>query len=142
MRPLSFLYESTGEETWFTNGLDPEPRARRAFAIHRPETLREWLEAELARRENRVGAPAAATLQGRMRAAKPLDTRGMWPAEIRAVQNLEASIREGRPRALERIDAILLDLRAPPLHLRSRRQPMRPRSDAERHPPNQGAIGQ
>jgi type I restriction enzyme R subunit len=38
IRPLPFLYESTGVETWFTNGLDPEPRARRVFAFHRPET--------------------------------------------------------------------------------------------------------
>jgi type I site-specific restriction endonuclease len=27
-RPLPFVYESTGAETHFTNGLDPEPRAR------------------------------------------------------------------------------------------------------------------
>jgi len=37
-RPLPFLYESTGVETHFTNGLDPEPRARNVFAFHRPET--------------------------------------------------------------------------------------------------------
>ena len=37
--PLPFLYESTGVETFFTNGLDPEPRSRRVFAFHRPETL-------------------------------------------------------------------------------------------------------
>ena len=40
-RPLLFLYESTGLETFFTNGLDPDPRSRRAFAFHRPETLAE-----------------------------------------------------------------------------------------------------
>ncbi|MBM4202438.1 MAG: type III restriction endonuclease subunit R, partial [Gammaproteobacteria bacterium] len=34
-RPLPFLYESTGVETHFTNGLDPEPRARAVFAFHR-----------------------------------------------------------------------------------------------------------
>jgi type I restriction enzyme R subunit len=37
-RPLSFLYESTGVETHFTNGLDPEPRARSTFAFHRPDS--------------------------------------------------------------------------------------------------------
>ncbi len=42
-RPLPFLYESTGLETHFTNGLDPEPRARNVFAFHRPETLAAWL---------------------------------------------------------------------------------------------------
>jgi len=29
--PLPFLFQSTGVETWFTNRLDPEPRARRIF---------------------------------------------------------------------------------------------------------------
>ena len=42
-RPLPFLYESTGVETHYTNGLDPEPRARPVFAFHRPETLAAWL---------------------------------------------------------------------------------------------------
>jgi type I restriction enzyme R subunit len=100
VRPLPFLYESTGVETWFTNGLDPEPRARRVFSFHRPEALREWLDAELDRRQGKPGAPTAPTLQGRMRLAPPLNTAGMWPAQIRAVQNLEASFRDGRPRAL------------------------------------------
>ena len=31
-RPLPFLYVSTGVETKFTNGLDPEPRSRRILA--------------------------------------------------------------------------------------------------------------
>jgi type I restriction enzyme R subunit len=43
-RPLPFLYESTGIETFFTNGLDPDPRGRQVFAFHRPETLAEWVE--------------------------------------------------------------------------------------------------
>ena len=37
-RPLPFLYESTGVETRFTNGFDPEPRSRPTFAFHRPDT--------------------------------------------------------------------------------------------------------
>ena len=98
--PLPFLYESTGVETWFTNGLDPEPRARRLFHFHRPEALRLWLDAELDRLAQRPGAPAAPTLQGRMRAAPPLNPAGMWPAQERAVRNLEESFRDGRPRAL------------------------------------------
>ncbi|HQX58522.1 MAG: DUF4357 domain-containing protein [Rhodoferax sp.] len=39
LRPLPFSYESTGIETHFTQGLDPQPRARSVFAFHRPETL-------------------------------------------------------------------------------------------------------
>lgn len=41
--PLPFAYQSTGAETRFTNGLDPEPRARSVFAFHRPEALAELL---------------------------------------------------------------------------------------------------
>ena len=44
VRPLPFLYQSTGIETRFTNGLDPEPRSRGVFAFHRPETFIEWLD--------------------------------------------------------------------------------------------------
>ena len=100
LRPLPFLYESTGVETWFTNGLDPEPRARAVFSFHRPQTLHDWLDAELDRRAGKPDAPAAPTLQGRMRVAPPLDKTGMWEAQARAVENLEASFRDGRPRAL------------------------------------------
>ncbi|MDX2169983.1 MAG: DEAD/DEAH box helicase family protein, partial [Deltaproteobacteria bacterium] len=100
IRPLPFLYESTGVETFFTNGLDPEPRARQLFWFHRPETLQAWLDAELDRRHQRPGAPPAPTLKGRLQHFPPLNTAGMWPAQIRAVENLEASLRDGKPRAL------------------------------------------
>ncbi len=46
IRPLPFLYQSTGVETRFTNLLDPEPRSRRVFSFHRPEIFREWLAEE------------------------------------------------------------------------------------------------
>ncbi len=45
--PLPFLYESTGVETFFTNGLDPEPRSRRTFAFHRPEDLSHLFQATI-----------------------------------------------------------------------------------------------
>jgi hypothetical protein len=45
VRPLPFLYESTGIETRFTNRLDPEPRSREVFHFHRPEMLAEWAQA-------------------------------------------------------------------------------------------------
>lgn len=100
VQPLPFLYESTGTSTYFANGLDPIARSRRVFSFHRPETLEAWLEAEVARTSCRPGAPSAATLQGRMRAAPPLNSMGMWPAQIRAVENLEAAIRDGKSRML------------------------------------------
>jgi type I restriction enzyme S subunit len=40
IRPLPFLYQSTGVETRFTNSLDPAPRSREVFHFHRPETIR------------------------------------------------------------------------------------------------------
>ena len=43
-RPLPFSYESTGIETHFTQGLDPEPRARAVFAFHQPATLAAWVQ--------------------------------------------------------------------------------------------------
>jgi type I restriction enzyme R subunit len=52
------------------------------------------------RRAGKADAPAAPTLKGRMRLAQELNRAGMWPAQIRAVQNLEACICEGRLRAL------------------------------------------
>ena len=39
---LPFLYESTGVETFFRDERDPEPRSRRVFTFHRPETLAVW----------------------------------------------------------------------------------------------------
>ena len=86
-RPLPFRYESTGIETYFTNILDPDPRSRRVFAFHRPETLAQW-----------VGEPL--TLLGRLRQLPPLPTDGLWPPQVGAIRNLEASLARNRPRAL------------------------------------------
>ena len=43
-RPLTFRYQSTGIETRFTSGIDPDPRSRPVFSFHRPETLAQWLD--------------------------------------------------------------------------------------------------
>ena len=84
---LPFLYESTGVETFFTDGRDPEPRSRRVFAFHRPETLRAW-----------AGEPHS--LRARLGLLPPLITTGLWPAQVEAITNLERSLAEDRPRAL------------------------------------------
>ena len=100
-RPLPFLYESTGIETHFTNGLDPEPRARPVFAFHTPEMLGEWLRYV---REGATGMDLAAepapTFLARMRQMPPLIEDGLWPAQVKAVRNLEASLAANKPRAL------------------------------------------
>ena len=65
-RPLPFAYESTGIETRFTSGLDPEPRSRPVFAFHQPATLADWL----------AGLPAQGTVPvtGGVHDAPPTDT--------------------------------------------------------------------
>jgi type I restriction enzyme R subunit len=42
-RPLPFCYQSTGIETRFTNGFDPEPCSRQVFFFHKPETFADWI---------------------------------------------------------------------------------------------------
>ena len=91
--PLPFIYESTGTETRFTNGYDPEARSRRVFTFHRPETLAEWSR-QIA--EN----PGVPTFRARLRAMPPLDERGLWGKQGEAIRNLEVSLAEDRPRAL------------------------------------------
>ncbi|MCB9663437.1 MAG: DEAD/DEAH box helicase family protein [Alphaproteobacteria bacterium] len=98
--PLPFLYESSGEETRFTNGLDPIPRSRRVFQFHQPATLHGWAQEQVTIDRGLPGAPTAPTFYGRMTKAPPLVETGMWPAQIAAVTNLEASIQKGRRRAL------------------------------------------
>ncbi|MFH1872773.1 MAG: type I restriction-modification enzyme R subunit C-terminal domain-containing protein [Pseudomonadota bacterium] len=104
-RPLPFLYESTGIETHFTNGLDPEPRARPTFAFHTPEMLGEWLRyiRESATGPNIAGSYAnepAPTFLARMRQMPVLIEDRLWPAQVKAVHNLEASLAANKPRAL------------------------------------------
>ena len=121
--PLPFLYESTGVETYFRDERDPEPRSRRAFTFHRPETLAEWVTdggrgdpsgqavtadgnvsaADAGAGLRGVGRPYGGTLRGRLREMPtqfPLITTGLWPAQIEAITNLERSLAENRPRAL------------------------------------------
>jgi type I restriction enzyme R subunit len=100
--PLPFSYQSTGVETRFTNGLDPVPRSRSVFAFHTPELLAEWLGTT----QNSVQeAPAGymaegATFLGKLQTMPPLVEDGLWPAQIKAIRNLEQSLKENRPRAL------------------------------------------
>jgi type I restriction enzyme R subunit len=91
--PLPFIYESTGTETRFTNGYDPDARSRRVFTFHRPETLTEWVRQI---REN----PYAPTFRARLQSLPELDSTRLWEVQATAIANLEESLREDRPRAL------------------------------------------
>ena len=110
VRPLPFSYESTGIETHFTQGLDPQPRARAVFAFHRPETLAAFLKDIPVSSAIHTGTAnpqvandagfASATFLARMQALPPLVEDGLWPAQIIAIRNLEASLKANKPRAL------------------------------------------
>ena len=100
-RPLPFLYESTGIETHFTNGLDPAPRARGIFAFHQPDTLAEWLRyAGTATATGHNAAEPAPTFLARLKTMPPLVEAGLWPAQVKAIHNLEKSLAANKPRAL------------------------------------------
>ncbi len=105
VKPLPFLYQSTGVETAYSNGLDPEPRSRTIFHFHKPETLARWIHAEP------VGLPALdglpdprsrlpASLRRRLRTFPSIVETGLRVAQVRAVRNLETSFYDNRPRAL------------------------------------------
>jgi type I restriction enzyme R subunit len=103
LRPLPLAYQSTGIETRFTNGLDPEPRARPVFAFHRPGHLAALLETrpgQTAEMAESYGEPRGGTFLARLQHMPPLVEEGLWPAQVRAIINLEQSLRDNRPRAL------------------------------------------
>jgi len=86
-QPLRFLFESTGVITRITDGADPAPRSREIFNFPRPETLQEWL-----------GQPQS--LRARLHNLPALDPTGLRACQISAIQKLEASFQQDRPRAL------------------------------------------
>ena len=84
---LPFIFECTSKIIRFADLRDPKPRHREIFAFFRPETLREWLKTNK-------------SLRSRLQDFPELDTTGLRPAQISAVNNLEASFKANRPRAL------------------------------------------
>ncbi|TXH88903.1 MAG: DEAD/DEAH box helicase [Rhodoferax sp.] len=107
-RPLPFVWESTGVETHFTNGLDPEPRARSVFAFFRPELLVQWLAYLQAPAGSNTAQETAGTFLARMQHMPQLVTEWgsggahyqLWPAQIGAITNLEKSLAANKPKAL------------------------------------------
>jgi type I restriction enzyme R subunit len=82
-----FVYESTGTVTRFTDYRDPKPRGRNVFWFHKPKTIAELIERGPSLRERLLSIP-------------DLDPTGLRPAQIVAVENLETSFKNNRPRAL------------------------------------------
>jgi hypothetical protein len=86
-KPLPFAYESTGVETVFRDVRDPDYRSRRVFSFHQPETLLGW-------------ARELDTLRVRLKEIPPLVTAGLRECQVEAIEGLEHSLSENRPRSL------------------------------------------
>ena len=86
-KPLPFVYESTGEITRYTDERDPKPRSREVFNFPCPKTMQEWLS-------------QPASLRSRLQGLPNLDPTGLRACQINAIEKLEASFKDDRPRAL------------------------------------------
>lgn len=86
-QPLRFLFEATGVITRFTDAADPHPRSREIFHFPRPETLQEWLA-------------QPQSLRARLHNLPPLDPAGLRGCQVIAINNLDASLKQDKPRAL------------------------------------------
>ena len=86
-KKLPFVYESTGEVTRFTDYRDIKPRSRPVFSFHRPETLLEYSKQDKSLRTRLQDIPA-------------LPTDGLRDCQITAINNVEQSFKDARPKAL------------------------------------------
>ncbi len=84
---LPFVYESTGEITRFTDYRDSKPRSRPVFTFHRPETFVQWCKEEK-------------SLRTRLHDLPLLPTAGLRDCQVKAINQLEASFKEAKPKAL------------------------------------------
>ena len=84
---LPFVFEASGTETHFTNGFDPEPRARRIFNFPKAATLAKTLRGKDEKHP---------TWRGKVTAMPLLDTAPLRPAQIEAINGVEQSLREQR----------------------------------------------
>jgi len=87
---LPFVYESTGDVTRFTDFRDPKPRSRPVFTFHRPETFRSWLKKEKSLRNSLNNLPI-------------LPTEGLRECQIIAINKLDKSFKEYKPKALSQM---------------------------------------
>ena len=87
---LPFVYDSTGDVTQFTDFRDPKPRSRPVFTFHRPETFRSWLKKEKSLRNSLNNLPI-------------LPTEGLRECQIIAINKLDKSFKEYKPKALSQM---------------------------------------
>ena len=86
---LPFVFEASGSETHFTNGYDPNPRARRVFAFPQPATLART-------RRDATADPEHPTWRGKVTVMPELDIKMLRPAQITAISGIERSLAEQR----------------------------------------------
>jgi type I restriction enzyme R subunit len=67
--------------------MDNKYRSRKVFSFHRPETLQDWLK-------------DSDTLRNRLKAFPEFDTNGFRKCQVTAIETLEASFADNKPRAL------------------------------------------
>lgn len=84
---IRFAYEATDKITRFTDYNDIKYRSREVFSFHRPETLKALTQQESTIRNNMKNFPA-------------LDETGFRKCQINAINNLDISFANNRPRAL------------------------------------------
>jgi type I restriction enzyme R subunit len=84
---LPFVFEASGTEIHFTNGFDPDPRARRIFNFPKAATLAKTLRSK---------DQEHPTWRGKVAAMPPIDTTPLRPAQIEAINGVEQSLREQR----------------------------------------------
>jgi type I restriction enzyme R subunit len=84
---IRFAYESTGAKTYFCDYADEKARSREVFSFHRPEMLAEWMK-------------DTDTLRNRLRVFPAFDKMGFRKCQVLAIEKLEASFADNKPRAL------------------------------------------
>ena len=82
---LPFVFEASGSETHFTNGYDPQPRARRIFAFPKPATLATIIR-------DAEADPLNPTWRAKVQRLPPLDEAPLRPAQITAITGIERSL--------------------------------------------------
>jgi type I restriction enzyme R subunit len=86
---LPFVVEASGSETHFTNGYDPQPRARRIFAFPQPGTLARMVR-------DAEADPERPTWRAKVRHLPSLERKPLRPAQITAIEGIERSLAEQR----------------------------------------------
>lgn len=84
---IRFAYEATDELTRFTDYDDINYRSRKVFNFHQPQTLQKLLA-------------ASDTIRNQMKHFPPLDAEGFRKCQIAAIEKLDCSLAENRPKAL------------------------------------------